>query len=174
MPYLIMKESEVPQEPKQDQFSAAPFSPGPPESSGGGCGRVGLIGCGLLVLLLGAASVVFLLKAGDLFAWAMDRFEVEIAHALPDDLPEADRRRLHNAFEAASDAVRAGDFDPLALQKLQSKLRDSLLEESQNLTRQQVLELIAILEEVAGDDVEDESGEGKEEPLSPVAAPSTT
>lgn len=134
-----------------DNTPVAPFQPTAPTSGGGGCGRYGIIGCGALILLLGIGAVVFLLKAGDLFAWAMSRFETEIVNVLPEDLGEEDRQRLHLAFERATEAVRSGEFDPLALQRLQSKLRDSILQEGGELSREDVMQLIETLEEVAGE-----------------------
>ena len=146
-----------------------PFEIAPTEPAAGGCSRVGLIGCGVVVLLLGAAAVVFLFKAGDLFAWAMTRFEVEITKALPEDCTESDRQRLRVAFDSAAEAVRSGEFDPLALQRLQGKLRESLLDEDQTLTREQVLELTVILEEVSGQQP-DEIPVEQEAPAPAIAA----
>jgi hypothetical protein len=142
--------SEEPTYEDRTSIPASPFSPTPRGGvSGGGCSRFGLIGCGLLTLLLGIGAIVFLLKAGDLFAWAMARFEAEISEALPEDLSEAERQRLHEAFAQATQAVRSGEFDPLALQRLQGRLRDSLLDSGGELTRDQVLGLIDLLEAVA-------------------------
>ncbi len=148
MPYPTMT-TQDPFQPPADQ-PAEPFESTPTEPIPGGCSRAGVIGCGVVILLLGIASVIFLLKAGDLFAWAMSRFEIEITRALPEDFSDADRQRLERAFAGASESVRTGEFDPLALQRLQSKLRQSLLDEDQKLTREEALELIEILEEVAG------------------------
>jgi hypothetical protein len=134
----------------QETTPVAPFSPIAPSGGGEGCGRIPIIGCGLLILLLGAAAVVFLIKAGDLFAWAMTRFEAEIVGVLPDDFTDEERQRLHEAFAHATDAVRTGEFDPLALQRLQSKLRESVLDSGGRLSRQEVLELIDLLEGVGG------------------------
>jgi hypothetical protein len=141
---------EKPEKELQGTAPVAPFNPTVPTSGGEGCGRFPIIGCGLLILLLGAAAVVFLIKAGDLFAWAMERFEVEIVGVLPDDFTDEERQRLHEAFTHATDAVRSGDFDPLALQRLQSKLRESILDSGGRLSRQEVLELIDLLEGVGG------------------------
>jgi hypothetical protein len=142
------------EEKRETEFEGArpvaPFNPTAPPSAGEGCGRIPLIGCGLLILLLGAAAVVFLIKAGDLFAWAMTRFEAEIVGVLPDDFTDEERQRLHEAFSHATDAVRTGEFDPLALQRLQSKLRESILNSGGRLSRQEVLELIDLLEGVGG------------------------
>ena len=147
-----------------------PFENAPNEPATGGCSRVGLIGCGVVILLLGAAAVLFLFKAGDLFAWAMTRFEVEITQALPEDCTEAERHRLQAAFESAAEAVRSGEFDPLALQRLQGKLRESLLDEDQSLTREQVLELTVTLEEVSGQEPDEEPSEGPVEEQTPAPA----
>jgi len=154
--------------PKPESGSA-PFGSQPTEPMTGGCSRVGLIGCGAVTLLLGIAAVLFLLKAGDLFAWAMTQFEEQIVLALPEDCTESDRQRLREAFANAGNAVRAGEFDPLALQRLQGKLRDSLLDEDQKLTREQVLELTSILEEVGGQDPE-ESPAAEESSAAAIAA----
>ena len=153
--------------------SAVPFDASPKEPGGVGCSRFGLIGCGVVVLLLGVAAVVFLFKAGDLFGWALTQFETEITRSLPDDLADAERQRLREAFDKAADAVRSGEFDPGALQKLQGKLRDSLLDEDNALTREQVLELIVTLEEVAGGSSEEdpaEEGMPAADPAADIAA----
>lgn len=130
---------------------------------------MGVIGCGVVILLLGVAAVFFLLKAGDLFGWALSRFEIEITRSLPEDFPAEDRERLQAAFQDAAAAVQSGEFDPLALQRLQGKLRESLLDEDQSLTREQVMELIKILEEVAGRPPQEEPVED-EAPAPAVAA----
>jgi len=127
-----------------------PFRPESPQGTGGSCSRVGLIGCGLVILLLGAGAVVFLFKAGDLFAWAMTKFEQQVIQALPEDFSIEERQRLEEAFRAATESVREGEADPFALQRLQERLRESVLEGGGKLTREDVLELITTLEEVAG------------------------
>lgn len=153
-----------------ESASGLPFSPIDPQATGGGggCGRVGIIGCGVLVLLLGVAAVVFLLKAGDLFAWAMTRFEAEIVAVLPEDYTDEELQRLHVAFANATEAVRSGEFDPLVLQRLQGKLRDSILDEGGRLSREEVLELIVLLEELSG--TEDPESEAIGSASSQIAA----
>lgn len=158
---------------EQEAPAPVPFSPSAPQGTGAGCGRVGIIGCGVLILLLGAAAVVFLLKAGDLFAWAMTRFEAEIIAVLPEDFTEEERQRLQQAFANATEAVRSGEFDPLALQRLQGKLRDSILDESDRLSRDEVLELIDLLEKLSGTPDGSESDEKASAPaqVAALAAP---
>lgn len=147
-----------------------PFGSAPTTPAGGGCGRAGVIGCGVLTLALGIAAVLFLLKAGDLFSWALSRFEEEIVRALPEDCTDAERQRLEKAFVAAAAAVRSGEFDPLALRRLQRKLADSILDEDQKLTREQLRELTVALEEVAGYEAEPEPSEEQEGAPSAIAA----
>ncbi len=130
-----------------------PFAPQPPgDSSSGGCGRVGLIGCGILTLLLGAAAIVFLLKADDLFGWAMENFQAQIMQSLPEDLEDEEAARLRRAFDSAIAAVQEGTVDPRALQQMQEQLRESMWESGQTLTREQVTRLTEALERVGKSD----------------------
>ena len=134
---------ELPTESK-----GVPFSPQSPDSSTGGCSRVGLIGCGVATLLLGAAAIVFLLKAEDLFAWAMENFRTEILESLPHDIEEDQAVRLRLAFEDAIAAVKDGNVDPRALRNMQEELRRSMWEAGDTLTDEQVSSLIEALEQV--------------------------
>jgi hypothetical protein len=136
--------SQTPQQP------FTPQAPGDPSS--GGCGRAGLIGCGVLTLLLGAAAIVFLLKADDLFGWAMENFQAQIMQSLPDDLEDEEAARLRRAFDSAIAAVQKGTVDPRALQQMQEQLRQSMWESGQTLTRDQVIRLTEALEEVGNSD----------------------
>ena len=130
-----------------------PFAPqAPSDSSSGGCGRAGLIGCGVLTLLLGAAAIVFLLKADDLFGWAMENFQAQIMQSLPDDLEDEEAARLRRAFDSAVAAVKKGTVDPSALQQMQEQLRQSMWESGQTLTREQVTRLTEALESVGKSD----------------------
>ena len=139
-----------------DPQPSVPFESVPTEPQGGGCGRVGVIGCGVITLLLGIAAVIFLFKAQDLFVWVMTEMETQVTRALPDDCTAEDRQRLHEAFAAATSTVRSGEFDRQALLRLQRLLGDSLVDEDRTLTREQVLELTRALEEVAGSRPEDD------------------
>lgn len=129
--------------------SGEPFRPEAPKGSGDGCGRIGLIGCGVATLLLGAAAIVFLLKADDLFVWAMENFRTEILESLPRDLEEEQAVRLREGFEGAVAAVESGAVDQQALQQLQQALSKSILRSEDKLTKEQVAALIEALEGVA-------------------------
>jgi hypothetical protein len=141
--------TEIPAESPQPQ----PFADGPHEASGGGCGRPLLIGCAIAAVLLGLLLLGVLWKARDLmpalFRWSLDQFEQQVEGRLPDDLSEAERRRLADAFDLVVAAVEDGSADPAALQRLQGRLLD--VARADDLSRQQVLDLIEALEAVAGE-----------------------
>lgn len=136
-----------------EQPAQQPFTPQAPKDATTGCGRVGLIGCGVLTLLLGAAAIVFLLKAEDLFGWAMENFQTQIMQSLPDDLEDEEAARLRHAFDAAVAAVKEGTVNPQALQEMQEELRNSMWEAGETLTHEQVSKLTEALEAVAASDV---------------------
>ena len=148
---------------------STPFDSKPTQPGGGGCARAGVIGCGVLTLVLGVGAILFLLKASDLFSWAMSQFEEQIVQALPEDCTEEERRRLEEAFAGVAAAVESGEFDPMALRRLQQKLGEAILDEDQRLTREQVLELTILLEEVAGLGADEEPIERETSPA-PTAA----
>ncbi len=129
-----------------------PFSPVSPSPSGAGCGRPVLIGCGVVILMIGIAAVVVINKAGDLFDWAMGRFEEAIVQSLPDDATAGDRERLHQAFMGAVEAVKSDQADPEALENAQFQLQRAILMEPGELTREDVLEIIDALEAVGDSD----------------------
>ncbi len=162
-------------EPFPSTETPQPFAPQPAPSALGGCSRPVLVGCGVLVVFLGIAALVLVLKAGDLFGWAMARFEAEIVAALPDDVSQEERERLSQAFAAATEAVQSGRADPLALQRLQGQLRETALKSGETLTRAEVVELIRSLEEVAGAEAipqeEPAGAEGRQETAHPRAGP---
>lgn len=102
--------------------------------------------------------MLFLIKADDLFDWAVQKFEAQIMERLPEETTPEIRARLAVAFDSARTAVREGKADPMALQRLQSSLRESALEVDDRLSEADVIELTEALELVAG-----QSGEPSEE-----------
>jgi hypothetical protein len=139
-----------------------PFTPDAPAITPGGCGQPLLIGCGILIVLLGIAAAVFVVKAKDLFGWAMARFEEEVVQMLPDDLPAEERARLNAAFDAALEAWDAGEADPVALQRLQEQLWQTVSRDTGKLSREEVSKLTRALEEVAGIKSPEEPEENEE------------
>jgi len=137
----------------------SPFDPesvGPESGSSGRLPRPLLVGCGILLLLIGIGLVAFLVKGEavmrHLLAWSLDSVESQIMSALPDDLSGPERQRLQHAFDAAEASVRASkSLDVKALQTLQPQLLDvSRSLGKGKLTRQQCLQLAQALEKLAG------------------------
>lgn len=131
-------------------MSSEPFSPQGPQPRGGSGTRWALIGCGALIVLLGIGSVVFLLKAKDLFGWMMGELEAEVMESLPANITDSEERELAAAFEAAVEAVRQDRVSPAALQDLQGILRDALQDGPNRLSREEVRSLIEALDRVSG------------------------
>jgi hypothetical protein len=147
-----------------------PFTPDAPATTPAGCGRPILIGCGILVVLLGLAAAVFVIKAKDLFGWAMARFEEEVVRMLPDDLTTEEGARLDAAFDAALEAWDEGRADPVALQRLQEELWQSVSRSTGKLSREDVQRLTRALEAVAGIESPEEYEEYEESVDNPVEA----
>ena len=71
-----------------------------------GCSRPALLGCGVLILLLGAASILFLVKADDLFDWAVRQFEAQINEQLPEEISAEERARLEKDLAEANSQIQ--------------------------------------------------------------------
>ena len=127
-----------------------PFQNGPSQPSAGGCGKPALIGCGVLILLFGVASIFFVVKARDMFAWIVTKMEVEVVKLLPNDVDAVQRERLSHAFGAARDSILEGELDPLDLQDLQQQLARVTSIREGKMSREDVKNLIMALEKVGG------------------------
>lgn len=137
-----MNDSLPPLPPPQ----AKPFAPEKAIGGGGGQKPV-LVGCGLLSLLLGIAAVVFVIKAKDVLAYAMNQLRTEVVAHLPEDAGESERQRLDAAFDAALGRIRGGELDPAALQELQKKLTAAAsASATRRLTREELDGLVAALD----------------------------
>jgi hypothetical protein len=138
--------------PEQDSFElgSEPFSPQGPRSKWASGSRRTLIGCGALIVLLGVGSVVFLVKAKDLFGWMMGELEAQVEESLPANITDAERQELALAFDAVVEAVKEDRANPMALQDLQKMLRESLGSGPTRLSRAEVRSLIAALDRVSG------------------------
>ncbi len=127
-----MSEPERPdlRNPPQDAPPSAPSPfdrPGGPGTAPGGTGPgVGkplLIGCGALLVLLIVAGVLFVVNESSIFAWFLEAVQSEVKPLVPEDLPPAESERFDRAFERAIAATRAGEADPLALQRALQQLQ---------------------------------------------------
>ncbi len=132
--------------PPLPEAHAKPFEP-EKIRGGGGCQKPLLVGCGLLALLLGIAAVVFVVKAKDVLAYAMNQLRGEVMAHLPEDAGESERQRVETGFDAALARIRSGELDPVALQELQKKLTAAAsAAATRRLTREELGGLIAALD----------------------------
>lgn len=144
-----MSEPTIP--PPSPPAAGRPFTGEPRPVRMSGCGRPALIGCGVVVVLLGVAAIVLVAKAKDLLAWTMGELQEQVMAALPEDVTAAERSRLDRGFDAALERIYAGEVEPPALYALQRQLMNAA-EKSQakTLTRDDALDLLSALERVGG------------------------
>ena len=148
-----MTEPELPPPPPSAPPPIVPGRPftGEPRRAPSGCSRPLLFGCGGIVVLLGIAAIVFVIKAKDLLAWTMRELEQQVVAAWPADASADERARLDRGFAAALDKIKQGDVEPPALFALQRQLSKAAEKSQQRkLTRDDVLDLLSALERVGG------------------------
>ena len=155
-------------------FDAQPFDVQPRSVGGGGCGRYALLGCGGVIILVAILMLIAVLRARDLVVWSLGALQTQVEAALPPDVDERDRERLDLAFESALRAIEAGTVEPAAMQALQGALLQFAGTAQANLTREDVLNLIGVLERVGGLEVppehEEEDEGGVDAPLAALVA----
>jgi len=146
-----MSEPPIPPESPSPIEPGRPFT-GQPKPAPSGCSRPLLIGCGIVIVLLGIAAIVFIVKAPDLFAWGLGSLREGIVAKLPDDLTDAERARLDRGFDAVAERVKGGEpVEPPALKALQRQLMSATEKANAGtLTRDDVLDLLSALERVGG------------------------
>ena len=128
----------------------APFNPGQPRPEGGASRKKPLlIGCIVVLVLLGAAAVLLVAKLPEFVGWMFSRLEEQILAKLPEDVTPEERRRLDEAFDAAAQAIGTGRADQAKAEELNSVLMD-FAGAGRKITREDVLKLTRSLEEVAG------------------------
>ena len=127
----------------------SPFSPtGPaPAPRPSGCGKPVIIGCLVILVLLGIGLVLLVTNAPKLLDWALGQMEATILAQLPPDVTPEEKERLQQAFAGLQEAVDSGKANPAELQDLQRKMMSL---SGKNLTREEILELTRDLEEAAG------------------------
>lgn len=127
----------------------SPFNPGRSHPAGGSGKRPLLIGCGVLLVLLGIAAVVLVAKRAEFVGWMFAKLEAQILAKLPEDVTPAERQRLDRAFDSAAEAIGAGTADQAKADQLNSVLLE-FAQGGRQITREDVLELTRALEDVAG------------------------
>lgn len=129
---------------------ASPFQPGSPRTGGGPSRtRPLLIGCGALLVLLGIAAVVLVVKMPDLVQWVFHRLEQQVMAQLPPDLTPEERERLDRAFDAAAEAIGQNKADPNKAQALNTQLME-FGRPGRRISREDALKLLQALEDTAG------------------------
>ena len=127
-----------------------PFAPAPRPLKGPGCGRGALIGCGVLIALLGIGAVGLALNVDRMLVWILQRLEAQVETKLPPDLTAEERTRFQAAFADLYRTIQEGKVDPVAVQSLQRELFALSTDVDRGLSREQVLRLTEAVEKAAG------------------------
>lgn len=127
-----------------------PFAPAPRPLKSPGCGRGALIGCGILIALLGIGAVGLALNVNRMLVWILHRLEAQVEAKLPADLTAEERTRFQSAFAELYRTIQEGKVDPIAVQSLQRELMAMATDVDRGLTREQVLRLTEAAERAAG------------------------
>src|SRR5688572_26031107 len=127
-----------------------PFAPAPRPLKSPGCGRGALIGCGVLIALLGIGAVGLALNVNRMLVWILQRLEAQVETKLPADLTAEERTRFKSAFADLYRTIQEGKVDPVAVQALQRELMVLATDVDRGLSREQVLRLTEAVEKAAG------------------------
>jgi len=103
----------------------------------------------VVLLLLGIAAVVLVVKMPDLVGWIFHRLEQQVLAKLPPDVTPEERQRLDAAFDDAARAIGESKVDPAQAQELNTVLME-MGQPGRKITREDALKLLGTLEEVAG------------------------
>jgi HAMP domain-containing protein len=112
-----------------------------------------LIGCGALVLVVGICLVFLVYQVGKnpggLMIWSLNQMENAITPQIPADVTAEEREQLKTAFANVRRKVEAGELSMERLQPINYKILEYSRKEG-GIKRQDVLELTALLEGLAG------------------------
>jgi hypothetical protein len=127
------------------------MSPGVPARPPGrsGCSKPLLIGCGVLLLLLGIGLVVLISNAPKILQWTFRTMEQDIMGRLGPDVTPEDRAHLAAAFEDARSSMAKNQVDITKVQAFQSKMME-VAPAGRPISRKQVQDLTRSLEDLAG------------------------
>lgn len=146
-------EAEAPQglpplpEPFPETSSTRPREPGRGRR---GCLIAGLVGCGLLVILLGLGLVVGLTQADKVLGFALNLIRESIMEGLAEDVTSEERNRLDQAFDSVLERYRTRPATPADGRLLQRALTDALRRTERGLfDRDDLDRLIDRLERIA-------------------------
>ncbi|MGD2114885.1 MAG: hypothetical protein PVG07_07530 [Acidobacteriota bacterium] len=147
--------TQPPGPPSEQNAPPSPFDRPtlePERRRGPGVGKPLLIGCGVLLLLVLAAGLLFVAYQNQIAGWLFETLQAQLEPMVPEDLPPDVRERYDRAFDAAITALRSGEYDPSALREAQMELssvaRD--LSDESEMSVEDVERLSAALEKLAG------------------------
>ncbi len=109
--------AEISTETGAEFGGAQPFEPGPADLAG--CGKPAVVGCLVLLALLGAACVTLILNGWRLLEWGMGQYQQQVIQQVEDELEPSELERLDAAFRGARAAIGERRVDLAALQRLQ-------------------------------------------------------
>jgi len=130
-------------------FQPQPISPRDPAAPHRGCSKPALVGCGLLLVLLGLGAILFIVNAQGITAWWLRLLEKQVQTQLPPDATAQDRERLRAAFADVRRALETQKIDAAALQQVQTRVLQ-IAKKTGQVSRQDILDLTAALERLAG------------------------
>lgn len=134
--------------PSPFDSSDTPIGPGqPPPSGRSGVRKPLLIGCGVLLVLVLAATALFFAQQDAIVAWVLEEMHGQVEPRLPEDLPEDLRARYQDAFEVAVAAAREGSYEPEGLKRVQEEFSGAVQGGGSRLTVEEVERLTAALED---------------------------
>jgi hypothetical protein len=137
-------------EPQPPAAPPSPWNPAPARArSGPGCSKPLLLGCGVLIVLLGIGAVIFLVKMPSIVQWWFQKLESTLEQRLPADATPAEKTHFHAAFESARHALASGTVDASRMQPFQSRLL-AVGSSEQRMTHAQLHDLTVALEGLAG------------------------
>jgi hypothetical protein len=139
-------------EPQAPITPASPWNPTPAATrgrTGPGCSKPLLIGCGVLLLVLGIGAVVFLVRMPSIVQWWFQKLEGVLEAHLPTDVTAPEKARYHAAFVSARRSLASGRVDASRMQPFQSRLL-SISGSEKAMTHQQLYDLTVSLEQLAG------------------------
>jgi len=137
-----------PPSPFNPQGVPPPGIPGRPPGRSG-CSKPLLIGCGIVLLLLGAGLLLMIFNAPKIVQWSFTMMEQDIMGRLGPDVTPEDRARLAAAFDDARSAMEKNQMDITKVQAFQDKIME-VAPAHRKLSRKDVQELTAVLEDLAG------------------------
>lgn len=145
----MIEREPVPDETPASSLPPSPFEPVPRT----GWARPVGMGCGALVLIALVGLTVLALNAGRIFARSLDTLEAELLATPPEGFSADDVQRLTRAFEGARGALEGSQVPPSvvdSLFQLQEKIFALGSVPPEQRTRDDLLELAAILERIGG------------------------